>query len=509
MKIFSNEDIRNIEKITLENNNITSIELIENAAVSITAEITSRWLPSMRVLVLAGWGNNGADALATARLLAEQGYSPEVYLFNIQDKLSAEGRVFRERLLECGDAVTLYEITGREPFSWPEPEKESLIIDGLFGSGLNRPLPASFRTLVQNINLSEATVASIDVPSGLFSGWNEGMSTENMVHATLTLALTSPRLPFFLEDYAHVVGEWKVLDIGLDLNAMRDAPYTFFLVQRNTVRPYLPPRNPFSSKANYGHAEICAGSEGMIGAAVLTAEGALRSGAGKVTVRSPRCGLDILQTAQPAALCNPDSHPRYLTSIPVEEKYNAVAVGPGIGTAEDTIDALESFLKAKFAKSQPVILDADALNCIAKRPILLDYLPLLSIITPHDGEFDRLFGEQPSHEARLRKAIEMSYLHKILIILKGHFTAIVRPDQKVLFNASGTPAMAKGGSGDVLTGVLVSLMAQGYKPEEAAFIGTYIHGVAGEIAASEHSEYGVTARDIAYNIGRAIASITE
>lgn len=509
MKILSNEEIRRVERQTIDDNGITALELIENAAEAIASEITSRWLPKTRMLVFAGWGNNGADALATARILAEQGYHPEIYLFNINDKLTVEGRVCRDRLIQCGDKITLYEITGREPFVWPEPEKDSLIIDGLFGNGLTRALPASFRMLVHNINQSGATVVAIDVPSGLFSDWNEGMSTENMVHANLTLALGLPRLSFMIEDNANVVGEWKVLDIGLDPEALHEAPYSFFLVQRNTVKQFLPPRNPFASKADYGSVELCAGSEGMMGAAVLTARGALRAGAGKVTVRLPRCGLDVVQTAVPCAMCTIDSHPRHLTAMPVDARYNAVAVGPGIGTDSDTIDALESLLKARFAKSQPLILDADALNCIAERPILLNYLPILSILTPHAGEFDRIFGEQPSHEARLRKAIEVAHFHKIFIVLKGRFTAVVRPDGKVFLNSSGTPAMATAGSGDVLTGVMAALMAQGYKPEEATFLSVFIHGVAGELAAREHGEYGVTASDIAQNIGRAIVSITE
>jgi NAD(P)H-hydrate epimerase len=247
----------------------------------------------------------------------------------------------------------------------------------------------------------------------------------------------------------------------------------------------------------------------MMGAAILAARGALRSGAGKVTIHSAGCGMPIVQIAEPCAMFRSDVNGQYITQIENVESYTSVAIGPGIGTSDKTIAALETFLKIRNSKGEPVILDADALNCIAKKPLLLNYVPVLSVITPHAGEFDRIFGEQPSHEARLRKAIEVAKYHEIIIVLKGRFTAIVRPDGKVFFNSSGCPAMATPGSGDVLTGMIAGLMAQGIKPEKATFIACYVHGVAGELAAIEHGDYGVTATDIANNIGRAIVKITE
>ena len=249
---------------------------------------------------------------------------------------------------------------------------------------------------------------------------------------------------------------------------------------------------------------LVAGSYGMMGAAVLAARGALRAGAGKVSIHTARCGFNIIQSSVPEALFDADRHDIAITDINLKHEYNAVAVGPGIGTNDVTVNAVEMFLKQ--AKG-PVILDADALNCVAKRPTMLNHIPVLSIITPHAGEFDRIFGAQPSAEARLLKAVEMAHYYNIIIVLKGHYTAMVRPDGKIYFNSSGNPAMATAGSGDVLTGVICALMAQGYKPEISAIIGTYIHGVAGDIAAEEHGQYGVTAGDIADNIGRAIRDI--
>lgn len=510
MKIFSSEQLKNIIEQTIREGDISRLELIQNAAESITGEITSRWKPGIRLVVFAGWDNNGADALETSRLLAGQGYNPEVYLFNIHDKISPECRTCRDRLLSSKDSFSFLEIDGREPFAWPDLDSSCLVLDGLFGSNLDKPLAVPFRILISNINNSGSQVVSIDIPSGLFNEWNGEVSTEHMIHATLTLALGTPHLPFMLADYASVLGEWKVLDIGLSPEAIRQSPYKFLLVERNTVRQFLPPRDKFATKADFGSSLVCAGSRGMMGAAVLAARGALRTGAGKVTVHSAECGLDVLQTAVPSAMFDCDRHRNYITEFPTDnQRYTATAVGPGIGTSDETVIALERFLKARNAASAPVILDADALNCMARKPLLLDYLPVLSVITPHAGEFDRLFGSHQSHEARLKHAIDLARFHRIIIVLKGHFTAIVRPDGKVFFNSSGCAAMATGGSGDVLTGMICGLMAQGFKPEKATFIACYIHGLAGEFAAARFGDYATTAADIADNIGNAICRITE
>lgn len=510
MKIFSKEELDNIIRRTTESDGISSLDLIETAAESIAAEITARWLPTARTVVFAGWGNNGADALATARILAEQGYNPDVYLFNIRNQITPECRTSRDKLKACSEPYTLNEFDGSQLFTWPELDSECLVIDGIFGTGLNNPMPRPFQLLASNINNSNAKVVSIDLPSGMFCDWNNHESTENMVHATLTLALGTPHLPMLIADYTGVIGEWKVLDIGLDTTAIRESPYQFLLIQRHNVRQFLPPRNINASKADFGTALICAGSEGMMGASVLAANGALRAGAGKVVVHAPQCGLNVLQTSVPCAMAECDEHPRIITRFPTDNtRYNAIAIGPGIGTADDTIRGLEKFLKIRSADNEPVVIDADGLNCIARRPMMLDYLPVLSVLTPHAGEFDRIFGAQPNCEARLRKAIEVANFHRVIIVLKGHYTAIVRPDGKVFFNSTGTPAMATGGSGDVLTGMIVGLMAQGYKPEKATFIACYIHGLAGEFAAALQGEYSVTASDIAAQIGPAIRSIQE
>lgn len=502
MKIFSNDTLRAIDRATIENEGVTSMELIERAGEAITNEIITRWRANKKVLVFAGPGNNGADALVVSRMLIEQGFTPEIYLFNIGgNQLSKECAECRNRLLEMGYG-NLYEVV--DNFSLPAIGAEYLVIDGLFGSGLKRPLEGGFKILVRYINESQATIVSIDIPSGLNGDWNPMSVNRDIIHANLTLAMQFPRLSFLFKENAELVGEWKVLDIGLSAEAIRSSHSDFYLVEKSDIRQTIHQRQPFASKADCGSALLVAGSYGMMGAAVLCAHGALRSGVGKVIVHSPRCGFNVIQSAVPEALFNADSHDVVSTNILPTHNYSAMAVGPGIGANDMTIKALEDFLKRS---EKSVILDADALNCIAKRPSLLNYLPADSIITPHAGEFDNIFGQHLTDESRLQKAIEKAKRYGIIIVLKGRYTAIVRRDGKIYFNSSGNAALATAGSGDVLTGVMAGFMAQGYAPEIASLIAVYAHGVAGEMASEEHGVYGVKAGDVAANIGRAIKNI--
>lgn len=506
MKIFTNDEIRQIENKTLEKHGITRIDLIERVAGAVAAEVKAHCRPDGTLVVLAGWGNNGADAIETARVLAAEGYRPEVYFFNIGNRASTECAEIRDRALRT-PGLTFHEITGNESFHWPDPDATTTIVDGLFGAGLNRPLPRTFQLLAHNINQSGATVISIDVPSGLFGEWNGAAARQDMLHATVTVAVEFPRLAFMLGDNADVVGQWKIARIGYDNEVVGHAPFTYVLVDRPLVSRFLTSRKPFTTKRDYGSAFIAAGSYGMMGAAVLAAQGALRSGAGKVTMYSCSEGNPILQTAIPSAMFRADKNGRHITSIPVDINHTAFGVGPGIGTDDDTANALEKFVTGVSAAGKPLVVDADALNIIARRPNILNYLPPLAILTPHAGEFDRIFGESKSDEERLKKAIKCAEDYHIIIVLKGRYTAIVRPDGKLMFNSSGTPALATPGSGDVLTGIITSLIATGMKVEYAAFVGPFIHGLAGELAEKEHGQYGVTASDIAAKVGVAIRMI--
>lgn len=508
MKIFTSEDIRTIIAKSLEADGSTVAELAEKVAEGVAADILARWRPTKRTFVFAGPGLNGAYGLATARKLAEAGFSPEVFLFNIRGKmLSPDCKRLRDEV-EKVPGLTLTEVVNT--FDPPQLPSSALVVDALFGVENHQPLAGGFVSLVRYINESRTTVVSIDLPSGLFSDWNPNGVNRDIIHANTTVAVGFPHLCFLMDENAELVGQWKVLDVGFDEGVVREMPTKFHLVERADIKRVLRPRSEFCNKNDLGHALLIAGSYGMVGAATLAARGALRSGAGKVSVYSASCAYSPLQTSVPEAMFIGDKGKFMVGAInpatfPQSAKGNlAVAIGPGLGTNDATAAAVESFIKSW---DKPMVVDADALNIIAMKRDLLNHLPLLSVLTPHDGEFDRLFDAQFNHERRILKAIEMSAAYNILILLKGRYSALVRPDGKVFFNFSGNPGMATGGSGDVLTGVIAGFMAQGLKPEVASIVAAFVHGEAGDLAAEEQGEYGMTSGDIASKIGIAIKNI--
>lgn len=503
MKIFTTDNIRAIDRATIDEEGISSFELVQRAAEGMAGEILARFSPARPTIVFAGPGNNGADALMVAKLLIEAGFSPHVLLFNFKgNSLSRDCELARRELTSIDLPFKFTEIRDRAVI--PLMTAEHLIIDGLFGTGLRDPLRGGFTTLAGDISQSGAMIVSIDVPSGMFGDWNARVLARDVVHANLTLTVQFPRLAFFLADNAKLVGQWKLIDIGLSEKAISETQTKYYYVEHDDVRAVLRQREPFSSKSDYGQALLIAGSYGMMGAAVMAARGAQRSGVGKLTVHSPRCGFPVIQSQAPEALFSPDKDDIVISDMTPRFTFNAIGAGPGIGLNDATRGAFETLVKSQ---KRPMVIDADGLNIIARNTQLLDHLAPGTILTPHAGEFDRMFGAQSSAEARLLRAIEMSRKYKIIIVLKGRYTSTVRPDGKVFFNSTGTPAMATAGSGDVLTGIITSLLAQGYKPEAASVAGVYIHGLAGEIAAEIHGEYGVTGLDIAEAAGRAIKSI--
>ncbi|MBP3738152.1 MAG: NAD(P)H-hydrate dehydratase [Muribaculaceae bacterium] len=503
MKIFTTEGIRHICSKAIEREGMSMLDLMERAAESVTYELMSRWRISQRFVFFAGPGDNGGDALAVARLMRQQGYYPEVYLFNIKSsQMSPCCATNRDRLQEL-DGVEFVEVTGT--FTPPELGPDDVVIDGLFGSGLTSPLKGGYTSLVQYINNSEAYVVSLDIPSGLFGEWNMGTDSRNIIRADLTLTYQFNRLAFFFAENAQYLGQVKVLDMELTLEGVGNTPTDFYLIEGNDVQQVLKRPDKFCNKYDNGAVLMVAGSYGMMGAAVLAARGAMRSGAGIVTVHTPLCGYEILQSSIPEVIVEPDSDRLITKSIPMNHQYSVVALGPGMGTNPETVDAIDQFIKT-FRR--PCLLDADALNCIAMRQQLIRLIPHGSVLTPHASEFDRLFGVHQSDEERLKKAIDVSKLYEITIVLKGHYTMTVRPDGKVYINSSGNAGMATAGSGDVLTGVIASLIAQGNAPDWSVVAGVYLHGVAGDIAAREHGTWGVMASDIADNMGRAILSVT-
>lgn len=509
MKLFSQADIQEIERQTIAEYGMTKLQYIEAIGNDVADEIVASYDAGTPIIIFAGPDDCGAFALAAGCQLFAKGLMPYLFLFNIGgNRLSHECEIWRTKYLNCSDEQIMTEVTGMR-FSMPELDNGMLVIDGLFGSSITGPLSRGYQILVNNINDSGATIISIDCPSGLPGDPMSGLINSKIIHADLTLAVIKPRMSFFINENIELVGRWKVIGPKPSPAIIRRTRNSHFLIEEQNIKKRLKPRRFDSSKNDYGSSIIFAGSYGMMGAAVLATRAASRSGCGRVTCHAPKCGYNILQSAVPSALfeCDPDE--TTITDIELRHNYSSVAIGPGIGTSDKTIAALENFLKTASANKRPVILDADALNCIAIRPSMLDYLPVLSILTPHAAEFDRIFGTQPSSSARLAKAVEISMVYKIIIILKGYYSVTIRPDGKVFYNSSGTPALATAGTGDVLTGLMAGLLAQGFKPEIASIAAVYIHGVAGRIAETINGSYGATAEDVADCVGKAIKKIMD
>ena len=502
MKLFTANDIRTIDAETIKAEGITSLNLMERAASAVAFEVISRWAPSQRIVIFAGPGNNGGDALAVARLLIDQGFRPEVVLFNTKGTLSPDCEANRDRLNKM-EYEAFQEVT--KSFKMPEISSSDVVIDGLFGLGLSSSLRGGYTTLARTISDSGAYVVSIDMPSGLFADNNSTNIRNKIVHANLTLTFQFPKLAFFFRENNECLGQWKVLDINLNSDAIRRTPSMHYLIDRRGVKEALRPRNPFSDKNDYGRLLIVAGSLGMTGAAILTARAALRTGVGLVSVHAPGCCYIPLQTAVPEAIVDQDKDSCHTSEIIADKRYT-VALGPGISTHPLTATAIESFLRQA---TSPVVLDADALNCIAEHRSLLNIIPQGSIITPHQREFDRLFGDFYNDEERFGRALEMAKFLKIVIVLKGHYSFVFRPDGKVFINNTGNPGMATAGSGDVLTGIIAALLAQRYRSDMAASLGVFIHGLAGNIAAQRFGEWSMTAGDIVDCVAPAIKDILE
>lgn len=496
-----------IEKV-LETALTDSTEFIGAVGRAVAKEvIRERGDSEIPVVIFAGDAINGAYGIQTAIELHAGGCPVELYLINIGGNLlSPETKAAKERFLEAVGPECLFETVDLK-LLMPEFRKGMIVVDGLFGREYKTPLRGGYQALARRINDSGTFVISIDLPSGMSPELSVGMINCNIVHASLTLTLVGPTLGFYMPENAELLGRWKTLQVPYPREVLRQIRYTARLVDGAGIRTIYPRRNPYASKSDLGTALLYAGSYGMLGAAVLSARAAMRSGCGKVIVHAPRCGFYVLQTAVPSAMYETDGGDMFIRRFESPVEADGIGVGPGIGRSDETIHGLEQFLKAMTAAHQPVVLDADALNCISTRPSMLDLIPARSVLTPHQGEFDRIFGNQPSCSSRLLKAIEVSARYQIIIVLKGHYTQTVWPNGSVAVNSSGTAALATAGSGDVLTGLITGLIAQHMEPELAAIAGVYIHGVAGRLASEEHGIAGTTAEDIAAAIGSATEAI--
>ncbi len=489
MKLFSTSQIRDIDRLTIENEPVSSINLMERASDSLFRWFASNISADKRVAIFAGPGNNGGDGLALARMLIESGYSIDVYLLSATS-YSIDYQENLKRLKNQGIVIP-HNIQTENDF--PKIDSNSIIVDALFGSGLTKPLAGSAAHLVNFINGCNTKIISIDMPSGLFGEENPFPNNNSVIKSGITLTLQFPKLSFFFAENNQFIGKWIILPIGLSPDAINSTSTLYNYIDSSSVTPVIKMRGSFGHKGDYGHCLVIAGSIGMMGAAVLSSTSCIKSGSGLVTAHVPKIGYSILQQSIPEVMVEIDENDYCFTSISPLSKYSAIAIGSGIGKDQRSVDGFHKLFKEVKA---PLIIDADGLNILAENPKLMELIPAMTVITPHPGEFDRLFGKCYSGFHRLKIAIDKSAKNNIIIVLKGAFTQIVCPDGRVYFNSTGNPGMATGGSGDVLTGVITSLLGQGYNPVDSSILGAYIHGMAGDLAADKKGVDGITASDI-------------
>ena len=481
-KIISADQIKQADQQTIKNEPISSIDLMERASNTFVSAIENRLDANQSIAVICGTGNNGGDGLAIARILMWKGYDVQPFLFLVSDKLSADCESNNQKI----DNI----LTVNQNSEMPNFGDFDVIIDGLFGSGLNREIEGWAGEIVDQINDSSATVISIDIPSGMYC--DDIPEGDHIVNADLVISFQRPKKSFFLPESSKYILEWEIVDIGLDENYIQFLEGDFYLLD-DSIAKSLKKREKYSHKGTFGHALIVAGARGRMGAAILCAKGCLRSGAGLVTIHTPGCGLDILQISIPESMCSVDPHEYHFTTLPDLSPYDSVGIGPGLGQAKETKEALAHLLNTSTI---PLVLDADALNILSHDQTLQALIPDDTILTPHPKEFQRLVGDWKHSLERLEKQIAFSKLHRCIIVLKDADTVITDAEGNVYFNTSGNPGMATGGSGDVLTGIISGLVAQRYTPLEAALIGVYYHGLAGDVACRQRGMNALIASDI-------------
>ncbi|MEO6453362.1 MAG: NAD(P)H-hydrate dehydratase [Ginsengibacter sp.] len=499
VKIFSSTQIKNWDDYTIAHQPVTSNELMERAAMKCYEWLIESDFNNFTFKIFCGKGNNGGDGLAIARMLTENKRIVSVYILESGGLGTDDFQNNLARLYTCTQDINF--IQSEKQF--PQINHDEIIIDALFGTGLTRPPEGIAGMLIHHINKVGATVISVDVPSGLFS--DKSSKESIVVKADYTLTFQQYKLAFLMAENELFFGKIIVLDINLHEKFYKQHDARNELIDIDLIRKIYKPRRAFSNKGHFGHACLVAGSYGMMGAAVLAAKACLKSGVGKLTSVVCKKGYDIMQISAPEAMCMVYGN-TFIKDFKDAEHFNALGIGPGIGMHESHKELLQLLFK-NFKGA--IVIDADALNIISENKKLLSLIPANSILTPHPKEFDKLFGKSNNDFERMELALTKSQQYKIYIILKGHHTLITTPNNKGYFNFTGNAGMAKGGSGDVLTGILTGLTAQGYTSLEACLLGVYLHGMAGDIAANKFSQEAMIAGDIIEGLGEAFKQVVK
>nr|WP_298927543.1 NAD(P)H-hydrate dehydratase [uncultured Allomuricauda sp.] len=495
MKIFTASQIYEADKFTINKQQITSDTLMERAATKLFEWMHTRLQGAqVKIHLFCGIGNNGGDGVALARHLHENGYDIAVYVVNYSEKRSKDFLINLDRLKER----KLWPEFLDSDCSFPEIKPNDIIVDAIFGIGLNRAPDVWVAKLIKHLNSSSAFVLSVDIPSGLPSN-RSPWEAEHVVRASYVLSFQVPKLVFFLPETGVYQNQWEILDIGLDAEFLVNTDADYELMGRPEILPMYRPRLKFSHKGTYGHSVIIGGSYGKIGAVQLASNACLSVGSGLVTAFVPECGYHSLQTAIPEIMVLTDDEDESISEINVPFEPAAIGIGMGMGTKDETVKAFGSFLKKVEI---PVVIDADGLNILAKQPILIKDVPKQSVLTPHPKELKRLIGEWNDDFDKLEKAKAFSTKNDCILVIKGAHSITIYKD-KGFVNTTGNPGMATAGSGDALTGMITGLMAQGYAPLHATIFGVYLHGLAGDIGVSMDGYEALKASSIVENIGKA------
>lgn len=502
MKILTTKQLRKADEYTIKYEPIASLDLMERAAQRLSQRIMEIVEKDTIFYIFCGNGNNGGDGLAIARFLILNKYKVEVFVPDHGVKFSEDCGVNLNRFKNIGTdhlhfIKTIHDI--------PTIPGNVVVLDALFGSGLDRPVEGIHKSIIEQINLSGAYTIAIDVPSGLMGEDNSQNNREAIVKADLTITIELPKLSFFFADNYPFVGQYEVVSIDLNPEFIHSEETPFEFLDHPFVHSLLMKRPANGHKGSFGHALLFSGSYGKMGAAVLSSKAILASGAGLLTTAIPKAGYSVLQSAFPEAMVVPDESETHLSqAVSNIEKYSSVGIGPGIGVHPDTQKVFKLIIQEAH---QPLVIDADAINILSEQKTWLSFLPQGSILTPHPGEFDRLTHKHLDGYSRMLTQLELSKRHGIYIVLKGMNTSVSTPDGKLFFNTTGNSGMATAGSGDVLTGIITGLLAQGYSPLKASLIGVYLHGLAGDKAAFEKGEHSLIASDIIQYMGYAFRSL--
>ncbi len=490
MKILSSSQIKEADKYTIENEPVLSVDLMERASEAFVKKFLTLFPKKRPVVVVCGTGNNGGDGLAVGRILEHEGWNVSFYVLGTLDRGAKDFKINLELASSYKHITTKKDI--------PPILDRSIIIDGLLGTGLSKPIGGLLASFINYLNGLDCARVSIDIASGLYCD-KPVMDGDIIFRPHHTISFQTPKLVFFQPSSSRFIGKWHVVDIGLIRSFIEKVDCDYHYTQEHDINHLIPSRSKFDHKGSVGKLLLIAGSKGKMGASVLSARAALRTGVGLLTVHAPACGTVILQSSVPEAMVNEDVEVEVISSIP--EFEGVIGIGPGIGTQAATQKALEELLRTA---SNPIVLDADAINILGENRNLLEHVPKQSILTPHPGEFRRLVGEWGDDFDKLEKLRNLCKEYELNVVLKGAYSAVCNSEGEIYFNPTGNVGMATGGSGDVLTGMVSSLLAQGLEPFSALKLGVYIHGFAGDLAAVKNGVHSLIASDIIETISLAI-----